>query len=146
MAAAGPLWHGDRMHIAIKTGFAFVFAFGKVVRRLVGDSATVHLPQFLRKRPSHTLGSMTVTAGPTRTHFDPQERPAACGGLVLKTTDLAVLATESAQRPVDAPVFDQDPVLIDLAGVRCAGTPRLCRPSAVAAPARHAARGRARWL
>ena len=67
---------------------------------------------------------MTVTAGLSRTHFDFKSASLPVVALVLKTTDLAVLATELAQRLADAPgFFDQDPVLIDLAGVRDAQEP-----------------------
>ena len=67
---------------------------------------------------------MTVTAGLSRTHFDFKSASLHVVALVLKTTDVAVLAADLAERLADDPgFFDNDPVLIDLAPLREAAEP-----------------------
>ncbi|MCW5234389.1 septum site-determining protein MinC [Verminephrobacter eiseniae] len=59
-----------------------------------------------------------------RTRFDLKSASLPVLAVVLKTTDAALLASELAGCVADAPgFFDNDPVLIDLAGVRAAEEP-----------------------
>ncbi|GKS89708.1 septum site-determining protein MinC [Acidovorax sp. SUPP2539] len=62
------------------------------------------------------------TAGQARTSFDLKSAQLPVVAVVLKTTDVGVLAADLAARlESDPDFFDNDPVLIDLAGVREAG-------------------------
>jgi len=59
------------------------------------------------------------TAGHARTSFDLKSAQLPVVAVVLKTTDVGVLAADLAARlESDPDFFDNDPVLIDLAGVR----------------------------
>ena len=64
------------------------------------------------------------TAGHARTSFDLKSASLPVVAVVLKTTDVAVLAADLAERLADDPgFFDNDPVLIDLVPVREAAEP-----------------------
>ena len=64
------------------------------------------------------------TAGHARTSFDLKSASLPVVAVVLKTTDVAVLAADLAERLADDPgFFDNDPVLIDLVPVREAVEP-----------------------
>jgi len=64
------------------------------------------------------------TAGAARTSFDLKSAQLPVVAVALRTTDAAVLAADLAARLADDPgFFDNDPVLIDLAGVRDAAEP-----------------------
>ncbi|RYF28183.1 MAG: septum site-determining protein MinC [Comamonadaceae bacterium] len=64
------------------------------------------------------------TAGSARTSFDLKSAQLPVVAVVLKTTDANVLASDLAARMADDPeFFDNDPVLIDLGGVRDAESP-----------------------
>lgn len=64
------------------------------------------------------------TAGSARTSFDLKSAQLPVVAVALKTTDADVLATDLAARMADDPdFFDNDPVLIDLGGVRDAESP-----------------------
>ena len=64
------------------------------------------------------------TAGHARTSFDLKSAALPVVAVVLKTTDVAVVAADLAERLADDPgFFDNDPVLIDLVPVREAAEP-----------------------
>ncbi len=64
------------------------------------------------------------TAGAARTSFELKSAQLPVVAVALKTTDAGVLAADLAARLADDPgFFDNDPVLIDLAGVRDAEEP-----------------------
>ena len=59
------------------------------------------------------------TAGLARTHLDLKSAQLPVVAVVLKTTDVSVVAAELAARRADDPdFFDNDPVLIDLSAVQ----------------------------
>ena len=65
-----------------------------------------------------------ITSAQARTPFDLKSASLPVVAVVLKTTDVAVFVAELAERVGGAPgFFDNDPVLIDLAGVRDALEP-----------------------